>query len=233
LEAGQTASVETTEVANNPSPTPPSPTATTILTVTPSFTPTPTNTRTIDGVPPFLPVGVGPDDPLPDSVIFQVPGGCAFAPQGGFATIYNNNPSLAAQVGCATNAPITALSAYQPFERGAMIWVSIQGTIYVLFASNNFQAVADTWQDGIDPSSLGLQPPTPNLLEPIRGFGKVWRDTAGVQNRLGWATSQESGGQMTVQQFERGLFVYLSQNNQTYVLIAGNPGTWTAVSVAY
>ena len=34
-------------------------------------------------------------------------------------------------------------------------------------------------------------PPAPNLFAPKRGFGKVWREQAGVKAKIGWATTGE------------------------------------------
>ena len=35
--------------------------------------------------------------------------------------------------------------------------------------------------------------PPAGLLQPIRGFGKIWRETSGVRDKLGWATVPEQG----------------------------------------
>lgn len=222
-------------------PPPPTATATTLITLTPTFTPTPTNTRTIDGVSAFQPVGIAPGEAIEGAVDspFLLPGECATTPSGGFATVYGNNPDLAGQLGCATTAATAVASAYQPFERGLMVWVASQASppqpaIYALTTNNStYQAFADTWREGVDPDSTGAQPPSPGLLEPIRGFGKVWREAGGVQSQLGWATSSEAGGNATIQQFDRGTMIYLTQTGQTYILLAGAPGTWSSVSIAY
>ena len=222
-----------TEVAGQSTPLSPTPTATTLITLTPTFTPTPSVTAGIRGVSPYLPVGADPNEPTPVIGIVSETTECSVQPMGGFASIYTANPSVATQLGCPTGSAITADSAYQPFERGSMVWVSTQSAIYALYNTSTYQSVPDTWQDGVDPSSTGAQPPAPHLLEPIRGFGKVWRDTVGMQTQIGWATSPESGGTLTIQSFERGAMLYLSQTGQTYILVLGAPGTWTAVSFAF
>lgn len=231
-----------TSVAQAQEPTePPLPTvtATTIITSTPTFTPTPSNTPSRGNDSPFQPVGVEPGD-VPEGVDpgFILPGQCTSNPEGGFNTVYSNNPDLAAQLGCATSSAVNVTSAYQPYERGLMIWVSSQGAppqsaIYALYSNNTYQAFADTWREGIDPESSNAQPPSPNLFEPIRGFGKVWREAGGVQQSIGWATSGEQGGSAVIQQFERGTMLYLSQTGQTYIMIAGAPGSWSSASIAY
>jgi hypothetical protein len=113
-----------------------------------------------------------------------------------------------------------------------MIWLSSLGSspqpvIYVLFNNGTYQRFNDTFQEGVDQASSGAQPPS-GMLEPVRGFGKVWRESSGVRDTLGWAISGESGGSGQVLLFERGEMVYVSQAGQVYVLITGAPGTWSA-----
>jgi hypothetical protein len=123
-------------------------------------------------------------------------------------------------------------NAQQGYERGLMLWMSSLGpaggeSIYALFSNGSYQRFNDTWLEGVDPISLGLTPPN-GLIEPIRGFGKVWRDSAGVSEAIGWATTGENGGSATLQAFERGEMIYVPQTGQTYILVAGQPGTWTS-----
>lgn len=204
-------------------------TSTPAITQTPTFTPTPTDTPVTPGAI-IAPVG-------------GIPAGgaavCTSAPQGGFGTIYVSNPELAAQIGCplGTGGAIPVNSAYQTYERGLMVWVSSVGAtgqpgIFAIFNDGTFQRFNDTWRDGIDPVSVGLTPPG-GRIEPIRGFGKVWRETAGMSEALGWATSEEIGGSGNVLSFERGEMIYVPQNGQTYILVAGAPGIWTSIAQPY
>jgi hypothetical protein len=198
------------------------------ITMTPTFTPTTTNTPVTPGVVGFAPVGGSGSG---------VSGGsaCANMPQGMFGTVYQSDPNFPAALGCplAQNAS-SVLSAYQPFESGLMIWVSSLGVqpqpaIYALFNNGTYQRFNDTFTDGVDAESSGAVPPA-GRLEPVRGFGKVWRENATVRDALGWATSAESGGGAQVLMFERGEMVAVSQAGQMYILITGAPGTWTARS---
>lgn len=205
----------------------------TVITMTPTFTPTPTDTPPTPGISLFVPVGgVG------GSGFTSVEGTCSSAPTAGFATVYGADPNVATQLSCPVGSGVSVSSAYQTFERGIMVWVSQTGTtgqsaIYVLYNNNTYQRFSDTWRDGIDPSSTGLVAPNSNLQEPVRGFGKVWREAGGVRDNLGWATASEQGGSGATQLFERGDMVYISQTGQTYVLFAGSPGTWTSVAIPY
>ncbi|MBN1203243.1 MAG: hypothetical protein JXJ20_15450 [Anaerolineae bacterium] len=198
------------------------------ITLTPSFTPSPTDTP----VTPNAPVIYGPVGGITGAN--GEPGtGCATVPQGGFGSIFQSDPSIQAAIGCPlAGSAVSASSAYQTFENGVMIWVSSLGAqpqpaIYALFNNGTYQRYNDTFTDGVDPESSGAAPP-PGKIEPVRGFGKVWRENGIVHESLGWATSQEIGGAAQVLMFERGEMVYVGQSQQTYVLVTGAPGTWSA-----
>jgi hypothetical protein len=48
----------------------------------------------------------------------------------------------------------------------------------------------DEFKDGQPESDPAIVPPQ-GLLQPVRGFGLVWRTQERVRNRLGWATAGE------------------------------------------
>jgi hypothetical protein len=197
------------------------------ITMTPSFTPTTTNTPVTPGsVAAFAPVGGAGSGSTGGA-------GCASVPAGVFGAIYQGDPNVAAALGCplANNASSVG-SAFQPFQNGLMVWVSSlgaqpQAAIYALYNNGTYQRFNDTFQEGVDPASGGASPPA-GLLEPVRGFGKVWREQASARDALGWATSGESGATAQVLMFERGEMVALG--GQTYIMIAGAPGTWSTRS---
>ena len=80
----------------------------------------------------------------------------------------------------------------------------------------------------------GGQTPPPGLVEPIRGFGKVWRNDPALASRLGWALAGEQGVTLTLQSFERGVAVYVPTLNLIYVLADDGPGapagSWRSVA---
>ena len=170
--------------------------------MTPTFTPTTTNTPVTPGVVGFAPVGVFGSG-------ISGGGECANGPQGVFGTIYQSDPNFPAALGCPLAQTASNVnSAYQPFENGLMIWVSSLGVqaqpaIYALLNNGTYQRFNDTFTDGVDAVSSGAVPPE-GRLEPVRGFGKVWRENANVRDSLGWATTGESGGGAQVLMFERG-----------------------------
>jgi hypothetical protein len=155
---------------------------------------------------------------------------CSTPPSGGFAAVYNSDPSLAAQMGCPLGI-ISFATASQTYQTGEMLWMAgPPQAIYALFSSGRFSRYDDTYNAAVDPASGGETPPA-GLIEPVRGFGKVWRTFAEV-HAIGWATSGEAGGQSMAQIFERGQMVYLPQRGMIFVLITDNGGLnggWRAV----
>lgn len=210
--------------------TPPPP-----ITQTPTFTPTATDTPVTPGPVVYAPVGGVAGAGGAGIAIGSGSGssggtGCASVPGGALGALYQSDPSIAVAIGCPlAGAPNAVDSAYQPFQNGLMVWVAAPGQslIYALYGNGTYQRFNDTFLEGVDPSSGGAIPP-PGLLEPVRGFGKVWRENPSARDTLGWALTGESGGTAEILLFERGEMLRVPQSGQTYILITGAPGTWSA-----
>lgn len=139
------------------------------------------------------------------------------------------NTYLQARLGCPQ--PIVtydARAAEQFFERGTMLYVqppgSEQGVIYVSITSPlpvRYEVFADTWQPG-EPETGNLPPP-PGLLEPKRGFGKLWRENAAIRNALGWATTEERQDTIMLQPYATGLVLWLRQSDFVYHFFTDDP----------
>ncbi len=94
------------------------------------------------------------------------------------------------------NAPARlAQAAYQPFERGLMIW--FEGRIWWLDSGGNGRIDPDRWAGG---EVTFDQTPPEGLYQPIRGFGTLWVSDPGVRSALGWATAPEQGYSIQVQE---------------------------------
>jgi hypothetical protein len=63
-------------------------------------------------------------------------------------------------------------------------------------------------------------PPT-GFYQPVRGFGQIWRERAGVRASLGWALSEELGFTATIQQFDRAE-VWYNLDEATFVIVYNN-----------
>jgi hypothetical protein len=98
--------------------------------------------------------------------------------------------------------------AEQVFERGRMLWLQPLRQIWVL-VGDEIDPMAGTWQCYLDEFAEGqperdpaLDPPqgitTASRLEgaipsqPIRGFGKIWRENTALREALGWAITPET-----------------------------------------
>lgn len=104
--------------------------------------------------------------------------------------------------GCPGTPALFAPAAEQSFEHGYMVWMDEvwaggEPGIYVLYDDDIFSPrwdfFADTYVED-EPLCDPGEPPD-DLLQPVRGFGKVWCEQPGyapsVRERLGWATAPE------------------------------------------
>lgn len=77
-----------------------------------------------------------------------------------------------------------------------MIWIQSLSQIYVFYerpwpqACCDYQTFDDLWKPGDLESDPSITPP-PGSYQPVRGFGKVWREQSEVRERLGWALASE------------------------------------------
>ncbi|MEZ4716252.1 MAG: hypothetical protein R2851_09210 [Caldilineaceae bacterium] len=108
---------------------------------------------------------------------------CTIAVSETFAPL---NPG--AELGCATGAASIVWAAYEPFERGAMLWRSDTDDVYAIFDDGDWELVNEQWS-GQEPTGRGTPPP--GLVAPARGFGYVWNAMTSL--RLGWARDAEKG----------------------------------------
>jgi hypothetical protein len=110
---------------------------------------------------------------------------------------------LRAALGCPVDATRDVFLAYQLYRRGRMVWREDTRQIYVLLTEGTWSVYPDTW-DETQPEA-GYYSPPPNLIEPKRGFGKVWRDQLGGPDAaISWAAAEELGVQGRWQTFEQG-----------------------------
>jgi hypothetical protein len=108
---------------------------------------------------------------------------------------------------CPLYDPSETWAAEQPFENGRMVWLEevrgetfvTQRQILVFYNDGKYEQYQDTWMEGQAESDPLIVPPS-GLYQPVRGFGKLWRETAGVRDKLGWATVPELGFDSSWQQ---------------------------------
>ena len=86
--------------------------------------------------------------------------------------------------------------AEQRFERGWMFWLQPNQQIWLLTVNNSdehlWSVYDDDYVDGDIESDPEIVAPE-GKQQPIRGFGKLWRENLEVRTALGWALEDELG----------------------------------------
>lgn len=87
--------------------------------------------------------------------------------------------------------------AEQAFQNGRMFWLEPSDQIWILAeddqGNQRWLVYNNTWNDTMPESDETIQPPEAGLQQPIRGFGKLWRENQNVRDLLGWAVDPEFG----------------------------------------
>ncbi len=158
-----------------------------------------------------------PADVAPPLVITVV-----VTPTGGAPAASTASPAATASPHPAAYPPpfqnsLTAV--YQPFERGFMIYLSDRKAVWTFIQAvvNNagtatptrqfgqWLAFPDTFNEGdpeIDPAIIAPE----GLLQPKRGFGKVWREQPAVREAIGWGLEYELPYPTVVTDYSIGVF---------------------------
>ena len=79
-----------------------------------------------------------------------------------------------------------------------MVWLEGMDAILVFGWDGSWQQFEDTFEEGEPENDPALVPPD-QKFQPVRGFGKVWRDNPQVREQLGWGLSRELGFETTYQ----------------------------------
>jgi hypothetical protein len=159
---------------------------------------------------------------------------CNTVPIRGFGTLWGNDLGVRVRMGCPiyyAQEQVTKISVLN-FQNGKMLFVdstksgnysppnNYRKAIYILFNDTSYIVLPDTWNESL-PETANLTPPAPNLYEPKRGFGKVWRESTSLrlQERLGWATEpNQRDGDGAVQDFNGGTMHWTSVDTQIFTL---------------
>jgi hypothetical protein len=100
-----------------------------------------------------------------------------------------------------------------------MFWRSDTRQIYALANNSQFWQAADAWNESLPADDPAFAPPNSTILQPVRGFGYLWRNNPGMRDALGWATMPEAQYNSFWQDFETGA-MFVGNNNQVYALFA-------------
>lgn len=125
-------------------------------------------------------------------------------------------------LGCPRGASEKMQMARQRFEGGQMIWRGDRSWIYVLYNNGAWAGYSDRWREGDPADDPGLTAPL-GLEQPVRGFGKVWReDLGGPASALGWALEPEQGIEAYAQDWDYGIVLRFGGE----VIVLQSVGTW-------
>lgn len=160
-----------------------------------SATPTATPVATPTPAPPSPSPAVAADPP---ATATATP--CGIQPVRGFGLLYRSRPKVASRLGCAREAERRVQIAQQPFEGGLLLWLADRRMVHALLYDNTWRSYPDTFD--------GAETATPTPGEPVRGFGKVWREQPDLRAALGRAHQTEYSVDGTVEEFEGGLLIW-------------------------
>lgn len=118
------------------------------------------------------------------------------------------------EMGCPLAPSAVVWSAWQPFQRGDMLWRRDTDAAYVFYQGSGWSQLADRWNEGIPVRSRGAAPP--GLQAPVRGFGYVWGEYETIHQGLGWALDKEKGFCTLIQEFEKGFLLRSSTVNSCW-----------------
>ncbi len=86
--------------------------------------------------------------------------------------------------------------AEEVFEHGRMFWIQPRQQIWVMYdngqGSGQWQVYENTYADGEPESDPGIVPPE-GKYQPLRGFGKLWREHTELKDKLGFGLTPEFG----------------------------------------
>ena len=113
-----------------------------------------------------------------------------------------------------------------------MIWLEETGSVIVFYEDGRWQRFEDTWTEGDPENDPDIVPP-PGRFQPIRGFGKLWRERPEVREALGWALGVELGfpsifQEQSVVEGQPELTYIRTYNSQVFGLVhrAPDEGDW-------
>jgi hypothetical protein len=134
--------------------------------------------------------------------------------------------SISAQtIAIANNVSIPPVNrvwaAWQPFERGVMMWWSDLNQVWVLInqpagsMTQNAYIYTDAWQ-GESAPNFGAPPA--GRFSAVRGFGRVWGLLGGPTSQLGWALAPEIGYDSASRSITNGVITIGGPGNTVYTV---------------
>jgi photosystem II stability/assembly factor-like uncharacterized protein len=146
---------------------------------------------------------------------------CPVRVTGGFGRLNALDPAVRHRIGCPEEEERRLASTEQAFERGHMLSMGGSSSVLVSYFSDR------RWSEVQEASTGQGQPilsPPAALFAPEGRFGQVWRNQAGVRDRLGWAIGKPRTFAGAIQRFAGGTMVWTG-DQQWLLRIYYNDGT--------
>jgi hypothetical protein len=107
-----------------------------------------------------------------------------------------------------------------------MFWRESDHSIFIISdlairqgqTTDKWWRMVDSWQSGDPENDPGLQPPG-GMRQPVRGFGKVWRNNGFIREAVGWATGDEIQTASQWLTFEGGWMMAGPGDTPVYVMV--------------
>ena len=122
-------------------------------------------------------------------------------------------------MGCPVAEEFGATTAYEPFERGWMLWRKDNDRVYAFVDDGRH----DDYSLPSEDKEFWCQD-AENLGDPRLGFSWVWCTHPDVRQRIGNPRRAEIGGDRPLQGFENGFMVYIKER-EAFVNVYNN-GQW-------
>jgi len=106
-------------------------------------------------------------------------------------------PSATATIDVQPTATLGQIQvAEEVFEHGRIFWIQPRKQMWVMYdngqGTGEWKVYDDTWVDGDPASDPSIVPPE-GKYQPLRGFGKLWREHQEIKDKLGFGITPEFG----------------------------------------
>lgn len=130
---------------------------------------------------------------------------------------WTGNPVVNQRMGCPIQESFGFFGIVQVFEGGAMYRSSETGEIWAIVPDDNF---GQYWYvESAAPVELQGSSPPIGFLVPEGSFATVWAGVEGLQERLGFALTEQVEVPMGAQRYEGGTFLLDGSIGATFALI--------------
>jgi len=125
----------------------------------------------------------------------------------------------------------------EPFERGRMLYIQSRNRVYVLFNDTHSPAwlsFENKFNPSVDKESEESFVPPPNLFQPLRVIGFVWRGSDLVRNRLGLGTQEEFSYEGFVQSVKTstGEDLYVNSSDGSVLQLLPEGASWQLITLS-